>query len=421
MTYCGKRVPVLSSSRIGASTITNFHDSTNSVTTLQLERNRDAEFIWMRGYTSSKTASFKRTKRQALPMNPYYAYTFVIKDSFGVVIDKRSDQAWAGPGQSQMGLSISCLKQIDQTGTISNQVMSQAQQRALKKLSDLKFNAAQAFAERKQTADMLVKSVNRFVTFALLVRKGNFKEANKVLRSREGLFGGRHQYLPSSNKWRAMERRKPGYWKDHFTDIWLEYSYGWRPLLGDIYGAAELLAHMHLENKPSVVRGAAKRENLEVLLADTEGLHAVGNVKSDYKALCVLQFDMTDTALSALRQTGISNPALLAWELLPYSFVLDWFVPVGQYLENLNASAGLKFLRGSTSLMTKWDGSASTKTDGSVYSRCDPFTATLKAAQLYRVVHTDFPGAALGSFGYGLNWQQLTSAFSLINQLFQRR
>lgn len=30
---------------------------------------------------------------------------------------------------------------------------------------------------------------------------------------------------------------------------------------------------------------------------------------------------------------GLQDPLSVAWELLPYSFVLDWFIPVGNYLQ----------------------------------------------------------------------------------------
>jgi hypothetical protein len=40
--------------------------------------------------------------------------------------------------------------------------------------------------------------------------------------------------------------------------------------------------------------------------------------------------------LDTQRTLGLYDPAGLAWELLPFSFVADWFVPIGNYLENLN-------------------------------------------------------------------------------------
>jgi hypothetical protein len=47
-----------------------------------------------------------------------------------------------------------------------------------------------------------------------------------------------------------------------------------------------------------------------------------------------------------LNQTGFTNPINLLWELLPFSFVADWFLPIGNYLEALTAWNGLEFLDG---------------------------------------------------------------------------
>lgn len=34
-----------------------------------------------------------------------------------------------------------------------------------------------------------------------------------------------------------------------------------------------------------------------------------------------------------MAQLGLLNPEIVAWELLPFSFVADWFIPIGSYLE----------------------------------------------------------------------------------------
>jgi hypothetical protein len=43
---------------------------------------------------------------------------------------------------------------------------------------------------------------------------------------------------------------------------------------------------------------------------------------------------------------GLTNPLAIAWELVPFSFVLDWLVPVGTWLQSLDATLGVKFVGG---------------------------------------------------------------------------
>lgn len=40
-------------------------------------------------------------------------------------------------------------------------------------------------------------------------------------------------------------------------------------------------------------------------------------------------------------QYGIANPALVLWEMVPFSFAVDWFLDIGGYLESLGALNGL--------------------------------------------------------------------------------
>lgn len=50
---------------------------------------------------------------------------------------------------------------------------------------------------------------------------------------------------------------------------------------------------------------------------------------------------MRNPGLRQLNGLGLLNPALLWWELLPYSFVVDWFLPVGDVLTSLTAGIGM--------------------------------------------------------------------------------
>jgi hypothetical protein len=36
------------------------------------------------------------------------------------------------------------------------------------------------------------------------------------------------------------------------------------------------------------------------------------------------------------RSLGLLDPLSVAWEILPWSFVVDWFYPVGTFLDNLS-------------------------------------------------------------------------------------
>jgi len=51
-----------------------------------------------------------------------------------------------------------------------------------------------------------------------------------------------------------------------------------------------------------------------------------------------------------LNRLGLLNPVSLAWELVSWSFVVDWVVPIGPMFQALTAPAGLSFVDGTVSV-----------------------------------------------------------------------
>jgi hypothetical protein len=44
--------------------------------------------------------------------------------------------------------------------------------------------------------------------------------------------------------------------------------------------------------------------------------------------------------LATFASLGLTNPLELIWERIPYSFVVDWFLPIGGWLSTLDADFG---------------------------------------------------------------------------------
>jgi hypothetical protein len=59
------------------------------------------------------------------------------------------------------------------------------------------------------------------------------------------------------------------------------------------------------------------------------------------RVTCDARVVVTDPSLAFSSEIGLTNPAGLAWELLPYSFVVDWFIPIGGWLNGLTDTIGL--------------------------------------------------------------------------------
>jgi hypothetical protein len=146
----------------------------------------------------------------------------------------------------------------------------------------------------------------------------------------------------------------------------LTNSYAFQPLVGDVYGVLDELNRRDLASpkryKTGVsvqVREEYNRETLLWLAPSWYGEFEVNQTTRGFRSAKVrLDYYLDNPLLRTLAQLGITNPVSLAYELLPLSFVLDWFLPVGQYLDGLDAAAGMTFRGGSISYLTRMKCSA---------------------------------------------------------------
>jgi hypothetical protein len=155
-------------------------------------------------------------------------------------------------------------------------------------------------------------------------------------------------FFISGNRTRRVLRRTPDTVElrfkrgaKSFGDNYLEFHFGWEPLVKDIWSAA----HIALEDP---FKGLGKRFKSA---ATAKGVTTLGNKNSRYavwreltwkESVCLrANIQVTNPNLHQLQQMGLLNPAVVLWELVPYSFVLDWFVNVGDTLSSFTDFAGL--------------------------------------------------------------------------------
>nr|URG15237.1 MAG: maturation protein [Leviviridae sp.] len=126
---------------------------------------------------------------------------------------------------------------------------------------------------------------------------------------------------------------------------WLEYRYGWMPLYYDAYGIAKHLSSLNDTQVTFPVKGSATWESDSSEQAYWNAFYWKGNVSTRtthrYKAKVGGFITIESRVARESVRAGLTNPLELAWELLPYSFVVDWFVKVGDYVEGMTALSGV--------------------------------------------------------------------------------
>lgn len=232
----------------------------------------------------------------------------------------------------------------------------------LLKLQGDKTSFGQQMLEAKRTHALITESFFKLVSALRSVKHGNFKLAAKHLglSSSRGIAGNI-----------------------------LEFQYGWRPLMADIYSNYKYFR----DNKPTFPLLVADRTvrwgeggkrlpnryNLENKIADFAGT-----------STCKLYAKLSDSFLNNACSFDVANPLALGWELVPFSFVVDWAMPVGNFLEALNARVGLDFVGGYYAQRVESTVSG-TINPGSAYSVAQPFMAECKRFSFERRRLSGFP------------------------------
>lgn len=196
-------------------------------------------------------------------------------------------------------------------------VVNRADTECLVKLGSKKAEIALTLAEAKKSFDLLVDGATTLFRVAIAVKRGNIPLALRTLGVNPRGIGKRY----------------------------LQYVYGVKPLAYDIYGAYRFFSE-GLETRPRIKATRTVREQFQVDgplgWKSRMGKYNTGSLSVRTHLEAVL----TDQYLHAANSAGILNPASVLWELTPWSFVIDWALPIGTLIEACTAASGLVFHSG---------------------------------------------------------------------------
>lgn len=196
--------------------------------------------------------------------------------------------------------------------------------------------AKSAFYKKVREAQMQVSGL----TFL-----GELREAVHMIRHpAQALFRGLEGYLGALGK-RKGRNPSSSHRKRVLQDTWLEYSFGWSPLMNDIQNGCKAYSRLISSVSESVQIRASGVE--ERFLGDTVGSLTCNNAY--FKYINKLSQKTTVRYIASVRanktgpQTQLDRAMDLfgfrldefvptAWELLPWSFFIDYFSNIGDVL-----------------------------------------------------------------------------------------
>jgi len=216
-----------------------------------------------------------------------------------------------------------------------------------------KVNLGVAFGEMHETIGLISKTVTRIAKAARYLKKGNPVACAQQL----GLSS-------RSPRVRALNRKYSSRAKvasKGISNAFLEYSFGWKPLVSDISGSMVALYESQ-QARPPIVKAVGKSpidyHHEQKRVNYLELAYPGGGVRQwidrvDHitgQATTVYRYEVTNPVINQLSQLGLTNPLSTVYELLPFSFVVDWFANIGQCLDRGDLWYGKQFLDGSTTV-----------------------------------------------------------------------
>lgn len=292
------------------------------------------------------------------------------------------------------GVLITALGNFDEMNPIpTNGLKERAEIDALLALKNQHVNLGVAFAEAQQTANLVGTTAKRIGRAYTSFRKGKFKDGMNHLGATS------HKKVPQH---------------------WLEAQYAWKPLLSDVKGSIDALNQLPPHHWITTAKGTARQfDNLDLFLEQTfMNRRAKGKRLSG--AFVRLDYKPGNTFLSSLSQVGMTNPFEVVWEKVPFSFVVDWFLPVGDWFSAMDATLGWEFKSGSCSILRRVNLgiTAGYPVNNFLGGR---FTGSYKFVDLNRTVYSSSPLPSPPRFKNPLSLGHMANGLSLLATAFGRK
>ncbi|DAD50936.1 maturation protein [ssRNA phage SRR6253161_1] len=203
---------------------------------------------------------------------------------------------------------------------------------------------------------------------------------------------------------------------------WLEFQYGWRPLAQSLYESARLATTPKRDYIRVKARGSQAATRVVTSKAGANVTTRVERESARVEFAGLIK--LSDGFIQNAAQMSSMNPFSIAWELTPFSFVVDWFYDIGNYVRQAETWAvyrtgWLSGYKTTTSLSTVQSTivtSSNTATNISSGSR----TGTYRRAYKARSVLTSYPFPRPPVFTCDLGSGRLLNAAALLSQFLKR-
>jgi hypothetical protein len=314
-------------------------------------------------------------------------------------------------------------------------ITSEINSKLINGLNESPISLGVALAEARETCGLVGLTAVRIASSLRALRKGKVGTALSLLD------GNNYDNV-------RKVKRKLNSFSDPAKAVsaaWLEAQFGWGPMLSDVYGAAQAAGEgLQKRNDDIGLSATAARQTSKYTqnalyrhraVRNSDGnflrwqKYAAGQRSDSYQLHYSERqqhyWTVVNPAFRNMQALGLLNPLSVAWELVPLSFVIDWFYPVGNWLNGMTATAGLTYKSGFATIKEKGYKHASTsgafyeQTPGgnyNTYTGSAQFSINVFRRSLNVAIPSNEPPRPRGLFD-AMNGGKLLTSLALAKQL----
>jgi len=372
---------------------------------------------YRRSWTGSRTPGWGKLKKRQYPVNPHTVVLRRVQDTLGISGFNTPVGACGPQTVWEENKTSALYPQVLPTEASGHDdsVLNLAVKRLIDRSDlDLQANLAQDLVQIGQTNRMILNTARRIRKAIQSVKRGNFSAAAEALWQNQS---------PKYRKGGGPSRNS------NVASNWLELQYGWKPLLQDIHGSMNALAKYNYQSyQVQWVRASASKTittNSPIYHSTFGSLIGSRYTETKTSAKIGVSFRLSNPQLALLAQTGFTNPLNLAWEVLPFSFVVDWFLPIGPYLESQSAFHGYAFLSGFQTQFTRQKTRSTIYYEGTHPGNSEVIrhfhygNYTQELVRLNRIELTKFPALRFPRFKNGFSVEHVLNGLALMRVAFK--
>lgn len=269
---------------------------------------------------------------------------------------------------------------------------------ALADMNQLNANILEDLGQLRQTGELIASLYNSMINLFRLALAGNWKAIRRLLRYKHGV-----------NVPRSVAKG------------WLVYFYGIKPLISTIEALTsnESTLYKTLKVRKRVSQNVSALPYFNGRYYHQFSGSAKIQAQCELKAKIKLAGNLASWQDLGLTSSGLTDLVVTGYALVPYSFVVDWFIPIENWLRTLVWSPFLEYQGGFTGKRHYVRGSV---TNLAPWSGKWPYSGQLPKCQLLVTFYKretypyTVPSAALG-IRLSLSPTQIVSATALLTAI----